>query len=202
MANQIATLLQNSTLLRSYETLMQQYEDQLTKKTKLVDQLERDYQQSMAENNTMCDQIYKLRQDKFSKGQTATEADQNESSQVVELLRRNHDTMLEKYELYRQRNEVLEKSYLDKEHLYLKIKGENEQLSDQVYGYKRVAEDCKQENTLLKTKLINAEQTSKTNGEQAVSFKISKEKFENSHKTIQEQLELVTKSHDELVVKK
>lgn len=139
MANQIATLLQNSTLLRSYETLMQQYEDQLTKKTKLVDQLERDYQQSMAENNTMCDQIYKLRQDKFSKGQTATEADQNESSQVVELLRRNHDTMLEKYELYRQRNEVLEKSYLDKEHLYLKIKGENEQLSDQVYGYKRVA---------------------------------------------------------------
>lgn len=138
----------------------------------------------MAENNTMCDQIYKLRQDKFSKGQTATEADQNESSQVVELLRRNHDTMLEKYELYRQRNEVLEKSYLDKEHLYLKIKGENEQLSDQVYGYKRVAEDCKQENTLLKTKLMNAEQTSKTNGEQAVSFKISKEKFENSHKTI------------------
>ena len=34
--------------------------------------------------------------------------------------------MLEKYELYRQRNEILEKSYLDKEHLYLKIKSENE----------------------------------------------------------------------------
>ena len=43
MANQIAALLQNSTLLRSYETMMQQYEDSLTQKTKLVDQLERDY---------------------------------------------------------------------------------------------------------------------------------------------------------------
>jgi hypothetical protein len=70
----------------------------------------------MAENNTMCDQIYKLRQDKFTKGhQQPTDTDQNESTQVDELLRRNHDTMLEKYELYRQRNEVLEKSYLEKE---------------------------------------------------------------------------------------
>lgn len=55
MANQIATLLQNSTLLKSYETLMQQYEDSMGQKTKLLDQLERDYQQAMAENNTMCD---------------------------------------------------------------------------------------------------------------------------------------------------
>jgi hypothetical protein len=37
MTNQIASLLQNSTLLRSYETLMQQYEESLTHKTKLVD---------------------------------------------------------------------------------------------------------------------------------------------------------------------
>jgi hypothetical protein len=84
----------------------------------------------MAENNTMCDQIYKLRQDKFHKGHQTTDADQNESGNVVELLRRNHDTMLEKYELYRQRNEVLEKSYLEKEQLYMKIKGENDHLSD------------------------------------------------------------------------
>lgn len=84
----------------------------------------------------------------------------------------------------------------------MKIKGENDLLSDQVYGYKRVAEDCKQENTLLKTKLQNAEQSAKTNGEQAVSYKISKEKFENQHKTLSEQLELVTKSHDELSVRK
>lgn len=87
--------------------------------------------------------------------------------------------MLEKYEQYRQRNEVLEKGYLEKETLYLRIKTENEQLADQLYGFKRVAEDCKQENTILKTKLNNAEQIAKSNGEQAVALKISKEKFEN-----------------------
>lgn len=113
---------------------------------------------------------------------------EHESTQVVEMLRRNHDTMLEKYELYRQRNDTLEKGYLEKETLYLRIKGENESLADQLYGFKRVAEDCKQENTILRSKLVNAEQTAKTNGEQAVTFKISKEKFENQQKTLAEQL--------------
>lgn len=157
----------------------------------------------MAENNTMCDQIYKLRQDKFLKGQSTQEpTDANESAQVVELLRRNHDTMLEKYEVYRQRNEMLEKSQLEKEQLYVRIKSENEHLADQVYGHKRVAEDLKQENTILKQKLYSAEQAAKTNGEQAIAFKISKEKFENSSKSLQEQLEMITRSHDELVTKK
>lgn len=73
--------------------------------------------------------------------------------------------MLEKYELYRQRNEMLEKSYIEKEALYLKIKGESEQLSDQLYGYKRVAEDCKQENVILRSKLVSSEQLAKSNGD-------------------------------------
>jgi hypothetical protein len=34
---------------------MQQYEDSLSQKTKMIDQLERDYQQAMSENNIMCD---------------------------------------------------------------------------------------------------------------------------------------------------
>ena len=49
---------------------------------------------------------------------------------MIELLRRNHDLMHEKYETYRQRNEVLEKHYLEKETLYFKIKSENDQISD------------------------------------------------------------------------
>lgn len=101
----------------------------------------------MAENNTMCDQIYKLRQDKFMSGSPTKHnddpTDDKETTQVVEMLRRNHDTMLEKYELYRIRNETLEKGYLEKENLYIKIKSENETLADQLYGFKRVAEDCK-----------------------------------------------------------
>lgn len=71
-----------------------------------------------------------------------------------------------------------------------------------MYGCKRIAEDCKQENVILKQKLQNSEQLAKTNGEQAVSFKISKEKFETQVKSLSEQLEMVTKSHDELIGKK
>ena len=76
---------------------------------------------------------------------------------MVDLLRRNHDTMHEKYELYRQRNQTLEKGMLDKEALYHKMKSENEQMADQLYGLKRVAEDCKQENVIVKQKLQNYE---------------------------------------------
>lgn len=51
--------------------------------------------------------------------------------------------MHEKYETYRQRNEVLEKHYLEKETLYFKIKSENDQISDQLYSFKRISEDLK-----------------------------------------------------------
>lgn len=87
----------------------------------------------MTENNLMGDQLYKLRQERIktgSYGKTAEEKDTAESQAMVELLRRNHDTMMLKYEQYRQRNEVLEKSTLDKEGLYLKIKTENDHLVD------------------------------------------------------------------------
>jgi len=90
-------------------------------------------------------------------GATSDEKDAIESQDMVNPLKRNHDTMLQKYEQYRQRNEVLEKATLDKEALYLKIKTENDLLVDQLYGHKRVAEDYKQENIILKTKLTSFE---------------------------------------------
>jgi len=83
----------------------------------------------MTENNLMGDQLYKLRQERIKSGNfgsVSDEKDTTESQAMVELLKRNHDTMLQKYEQYRQRNEVLEKATLDKEALYLKIKSEND----------------------------------------------------------------------------
>jgi hypothetical protein len=55
---------------------------------------------------------------------------------------------------------------------------------------------------VLKTKLQTQEQLAKTNGEQAIAFKISKEKFEGQVRAVTEQLEIVTRSHDQLVEKK
>ena len=38
------------------------------------------------------------------------------------LLQRNHDVVIEKYELMKSRNEMLEKQSLDKERLYMEMK--------------------------------------------------------------------------------
>ena len=62
---------------------------------------------------------------------------------MVELLKRNHDVMLEKYEIYRSRNELLEKQNLEKEGLYVQIKSENDKISDSLYQIKRQAEDLR-----------------------------------------------------------
>lgn len=65
---------------------------------------------------------------------------------MVELLKRNHDVMMEKYETYRIRNEGLEKKALEKENLYVVVKGDNDKLANQVHQLKRQVEDFRQEN--------------------------------------------------------
>ena len=56
-----------------------------------------------------------------------------EKDALVELLKRNHDVVMEKYELQRSRNEMLEKTAIEKEKLYNEIKLENDQLANQNY---------------------------------------------------------------------
>lgn len=69
--------------------------------------------------------------------------DKIQKDKMVELLKRNHDVMMEKYEIYRQRNEELEKNSLRKEKLYSTIKAENDELADQLYQLKRSSEDIR-----------------------------------------------------------
>ena len=179
---------------------MAQFETELSRKSKTIDQLERDYQQATAENNMVCEQLLKFKQ--AATPQENRNPNASEPDAFVDLLKRNHDVMMEKYELYRQRNEQLERTTLEKESLYLKIKTENDVLADQVYTLKRVTEDLKQETTLLTSKLITAQETSKTATEQSFALKVSKDRFEGQFKAVQEQLAMVQKSHDELASKK
>jgi hypothetical protein len=72
---------------------------------------------------------------------------------MVELLKRNHDVMMEKYELFRQRNEILEKKALDKEQLYVQIKHENDEIASKYYAEMRQCEEYRQLNTILESKL-------------------------------------------------
>ena len=104
---------------------MAQYESDNERKTKLIAQLERDQQQLMNENNVMSEQLYQLKSkamqeqrsligitdqvaDDFFGGVTADKGDlqklameKAEKDKMVELLKRNHDVMMEKYEVFR-----------------------------------------------------------------------------------------------------
>ena len=86
----------------------------------------------------MSDQLYQLKSKNLPDVETGPDAgldvaDRVEKDKMVELLKRNHDVMMEKYETYRLRNEGLEKKALEKENLYVVIKAENDNLSNQVY---------------------------------------------------------------------
>lgn len=52
---------------------------------------------------------------------------------MIELLKRNHDVLIEKHELIKKRNEQLEKTALEKERLYVDIKQDNDRLLDQLH---------------------------------------------------------------------
>lgn len=57
------------------------------------------------------------------------------------MLKRNHDTLMEKYELFRQRNQSLEKLSIEKETLYNEMKIECDKVSSQVYKLQKNVDD-------------------------------------------------------------
>lgn len=76
-------------------------------------------------------------------------------------MKRNHDIVLEKYELQKQRQELLEKTAIDKEKLYNEIKQENDQLANQTYKLQRTNEDLLNEKRIFEAKIKNLEQALK-----------------------------------------
>ncbi len=69
----------------------------------------------------------------------------DERDQLVELLKRNHDIVLEKFEMQRQRNEGLERAAAEKERLYNEIKIDNDSLANANYKLQRAVEDIANE---------------------------------------------------------
>ena len=167
--------------------------------------MERDQQQLLHENNFMSDQLYQLKSKNLGGGEDGGAhdgdkvegllsfevGDRVQKDKMVELLKRNHDVMMEKYETYRQRNELLEKKALDKENLYVVIKGENDKLSNSVYQLKRQVEDLRQERQLLDSKYTSADSQLKSVMEKASSFQTKNEQIEGQMQVVSEQLELV-----------
>ena len=114
------------------------YKDELDKKSKLLNQMDAEQKGIMAENAELTQQIY-IMKTKFGAGEAdglgllsgeEEKIRRIEKEQMVELLKRNHDVLMEKHELTKKRNDQLEKTAHEKEKLYLDIKSDNDRILD------------------------------------------------------------------------
>lgn len=58
---QMAQLMHNSTLIKSYEQIMQQYEQENERKSGFLRDMERELQQIQVENASLAQQLYRLK---------------------------------------------------------------------------------------------------------------------------------------------
>ncbi len=100
-----------------------------------------------------------------------------ESNRFVDILKKNHDVMLEKYENYKNRNEYLEKTAQEKEQLYGEVKSQHDQLAHSHHTLQRKHEDNVNALKLLENKLKVAGENLKTVEEERKALKI---KYDNT----------------------
>lgn len=187
---EMAALMNSSSLLKSYEQLIQQYETDFETKNSRIREVERELQQIQLENSNLAQQLFKATQGNAVAGPSAADNTRlfgrDERDQLVELLKRNHDIVVEKYEMQRQRNEGLEKAAADKERLYLEIKQENDALANANYKLQRSSEDLANERRILETKLKNSDSVLKQTLDETRGLKLSSEKLDASLKVATE----------------
>lgn len=118
------------------------------------------------------------------------------------MLKRNHDTLLEKYELFRQRNQSLEKLAVEKEQMFNEIKIEQDKLSQKLFRLQKSHDEVVNSKELFEIKVKKLEENIKTKDEQIKTLKVQKEKFEGQCKVYSEQLELIQQANEELTSKK
>ena len=109
---------------------------------------------------------------------------------------------MEKYEIFRARNETLEKVALQKEKLYNEIKISYDNTSQQLFVLQKKYEEVRNTKDILDIKVKKLEETTKMRDEQLKLLKIQKEKFEGQSRVLVEQVQIIQGSHDELSYKK
>ena len=121
---------------------------------------------------------------------------------MVQLLKRNHDILLGKYELFRQTNESLEKMAVEKESLYNEMKIDLDKATQKLFRTQKSLEENLNQNEVYSLKVKTLEEAQKSRDETIKTLKFQKEKFEGHSKVAAEQLEVVQGSHEELSSKK
>lgn len=126
----------------------------------------------------------------------------DERDHLMELMKRNHDIVVEKYEVQRQRNESLEKLAIEKERLYNEIKIENDQISNNNYKLQRAIEELLNEKRILDGKFKNADAQLRQTQDELRFTRVALDKAETTCKVIGEQLDNAKRALEEVSVKK
>ena len=121
---------------------------------------------------------------------------------MVQILKRNHDMLMEKYEIFRNRNESLEKMAVEKESLYNEIKIDYDKLSQGNFKLQKTYEELRNNKEILDAKLRKVEENVRSKDETYKTLKIQKDRYEGNSKVINEQLSVIQNSYDELSSKK
>jgi hypothetical protein len=69
--------------------------------------------------------------------------DKIQKDQMVNLLKRNHDILMEKYEIFKARNASLEKVAVEKDSIYNDLRIEFDKCSNSLFKIQKQAEDFK-----------------------------------------------------------
>ena len=132
---------------------MQQYEVELESKTKQISQMQTESAQLTQENSELSQQLYVLKTKVTGKeGAITSDEDRIEKiqkDQMVQLLKRNHDTLMQKYELFRQRNEALEKMAVEKEALYNEMKLDADKTGQELFRVQKSFEETRNQKEIF-----------------------------------------------------
>jgi len=134
-----------------------------------------------AENSALQDQLLSKIQDLRESAKRHTDLggeDKRLEDRYLEKLKKNHDIVLEKYEHYRSRNELLEKEAAEKERLYREIKLECESLADEKFRLARLNEDFGNQKHILEQKVKVLEEERKKSEEEQKGVRESIEELE------------------------
>ena len=105
---------------------------------------------------------------------------------MVQLLKRNHDILLGKYELFRQTNESLEKMAVEKESLYNEMKIDLDKATQKLFRTQKSLEENLNQNEVYSLKVKTLEEAQKSRDETIKTLKFQKEKFEGHSKVAAE----------------
>jgi len=181
--NEMAALIASSDLIKSYEQQLSEYQHRLERKEHENERKNNEIKELQDQNNELVSKLETklLEQQRLQTTKNIFAHDLHstgESEKYVQLLQKNHDVVVEKYESYKVEYERVRREHEESLKLYTEMKIENDKLADQNYQCQRQKEDAVNAKRILESKLRTAEETLQVVQDERRQFKAKAEQAE------------------------